>query len=199
MYSTTRSQYEDIRILAFDDGYFPPSYKARRGKTLLVGVYTSKKTIIEAIAYKLVTVDGRETTGAIIEIAKYLPGSTILLDGITYAGFDVVDPNMIHNSTGATVVVLQQYPLNLSRIKTALEKHFEDHEERYMVIEETYKKMRYLQTPWKTIQYYVVPETPGITKLLRELMIYSPVPEPLRIAHIVASTTSREMHYKGMI
>ncbi len=190
------------RIIAFDDGFFPPEYKARRGKTLLLGVETKDTTCIIGLAYKWILVDGRETTSTIIELTNLLkPVDLVLLDGITYAGFDVVEPWRIHSETNVPVVVVQQYPLNLERVKRALYKHFKDAEERYKVIEYIASRYKYMDTPWKTIQYYVYPEEKDelIIKALRKTMIYSPIPEPLRITHQIASTITKALHMKGYI
>lgn len=184
----------DLKIHSFDDGYFPVHYKGRRGKTILVGLET-RGLDIDKLSWKPVVIDSRECSLAIIELSKLLGESDlILLDGVTYAGFDVVDPDEIHTSTNAPVVVVQQYPLNLERVRRALFRNFTDAYERYVVVEKTVNRFQYLDTPWKTIQYCAVGiEVDKAKEYLLKTMIYSPVPEPLRIAHILASTLSRKV------
>ncbi len=186
-------------VLGVDDGYFPPSYKSGRGKTLLVGVLTREKYIIQKIFVKKIPIDSRQTTPTIIEFLRSTKPELVLLDGITYAGFDVVEPNIIYSETHVPITIIQQYPLNLERIRKALQKHFPDYKERYRIIEETYSKMVYLETPWKKIQVYMYPQGIIDVKLLKELMIYSPIPEPLRLAHVIASSLSRTMYSKGLL
>lgn len=180
-------------IIACDDGYFPPFFKGRKGKTVLVCVKTVNNTYVAGLAFKRVVIDGRETTLTIIELVETLkPGGTILLDGITYAGFDVADALLIHKETHLPVIAVQQYPLNLDRIKQSLQKHFPDWQERYEIIKNIYRNMYPLSTRWKTIQFSPYGINPKeASKLLIQTMIYSPIPEPLRIADQIASQLSR--------
>ncbi len=189
-------------VTGFDDGFFPPEYKGGKGKTLIVGVSVEKDNMrIKTLTHNLITVDGRETTRCIIDQVRYHEETElILLDGITYAGFDVVDPDTIYHEVGVPVATIQQYPLDLKRIKKALSKNFNDWTERYTVIEKIASKYVYLETRWKIIQYYVVGlERDKLEKILRKTMIYSPVPEPLRLAHLIASCISRKLYTLGYI
>lgn len=186
---------DDNVVLAFDDGYFPISYKSRKGYTVVVGIKTKNTYQIEGLGFGFVLVDSRDTTYKIIDIAKNLsPADAILLDGVTYAGFDVVDPKTIYVETSIPVVIVQQYPLDLDKIRKALYKNFEDAEDRFNVVREVVENYRYLDTKWKIIQYYAL----GIDyrkaeEILKKNMIYSPIPEPLRIAHQIASLFSRKI------
>ncbi len=191
-------------VIAFDDGYFPPTFKESRGKTLLIGVLYHEEMTISKILWDIIVVDGLGTTNKIIDMISilnaYSGNSVIILDGITYAGFDVADPDKIYLATKIPVISFIQYPLDLERIRHALIKHFPDHETRYRVIHRIYTKATPLITPWRVVRFYAV----GITReeassLLRELMIYSPVPEPLRIAHMIASYLSKYMLEKGYL
>jgi endonuclease V-like protein UPF0215 family len=180
-------------IEAFDDGYFPTEYKSRRGNTVLLGVKTLDSRRVIGITYTRIPVDGLEATDKIIESIKILgTPNLVLLDGITYAGFDVADPEKIYYDIGVPVVTIQQYPLDLERIKYSLIKHFPDWRIRYSVIEKTYKRMYPLNTVWKTIFFAAYGTSVNtVQNILRKLMIYSPVPEPLRIADKLASQFSK--------
>uniref|UniRef100_A0A7C4D6Y1 UPF0215 protein ENT92_00410 n=1 Tax=Staphylothermus marinus TaxID=2280 RepID=A0A7C4D6Y1_STAMA len=183
-----------FRIQAFDDGYFPVQYKGCRGKTIITGVET-KGFQINKVCWKPVTVDGRETSSVVIELSKLMGSPDLLiLDGITYAGFDTADPDEIYLNTNTPVVVVQQYPLDLDNIREALYRNFSDADERYSVIKKVVDKFQYLDTPWKTIQFYATGiELDKARIILLKTMIYSPIPEPLRIAHSIASILSRRL------
>ena len=191
-------------IIAFDDGYFPPTFKGSMGKTLLIGVLYHEGVTISKILWDTIVVDGLDATDKIVSMVNvlkiYSDNPVVILDGITYAGFDVADPDKIHSATKIPVITFIQYPLDLERIRSALIKHFSDHETRYRVIHRTYTKTVPLITPWRVARFYAV----GITReeassLLRGLMIYSPVPEPLRIAHMIASYLSKYMLENGYL
>ncbi len=190
-------------IIAFDDGYFKPSFKSLNGRTLLIGVLYSDGRI-QRIAHNRILIDGLNATRMIIDMAKnlssYSINPVIMLDGITYAGFDVADPDKIYVETGIPVITFIQYPLDLERIKRALMKHFKDYRERYDVIKRVYTLSTPLMTPWRVTRFY----SAGLplkeaSILLKNLMIYSPVPEPLRIAHMLASTISKYAILKGYL
>ncbi len=191
-------------VIAFDDGYFPPAFKGSVGKTLLIGVLYREGVTISKILWDTIVVDGLGVTNKIVSMVKvlktHLDDPVIILDGITYAGFDVADPDKIYSAIKIPVITFMQYPLDLERIRRALIKHFSDHETRYRVIHRTYTKAVPLITPWRVVRFYVV----GLTReeassLLRGLMIYSPVPEPLRIAHMIASYLSKYMLENGYL
>lgn len=190
-------------ITGFDDGFFLPCFKGRKGRTLLVGISVDEDYPFEikTLTYNYVLIDGRETTRSIIRQLKYHgKPKLLLLDGITYAGFDVVDPMVIYYETGIPVVVIQQYPLDLKRIKKALSKNFNDWIDRFRIIEKIVSKYVYLQTRWKVIQYYSLGlKREEIENILRKIMLYSPIPEPLRLAHIIASNISRKLYRRGQI
>ncbi|MEM1695498.1 MAG: DUF99 family protein [Desulfurococcaceae archaeon] len=180
------------KVEAYDDGFFPPHYKGGKGYTYIAGVCTQGPNKVLRIAWSTVKVDGNTTMNTILELTKILKGEVIILDGVTYAGFDSVDPDVLTSSTGKATIVVLQYPLNLSRIEKALKKHFEDWMERFRVIRKVYENSIHVATPWKTIRIYATGV--GIKEALeitRKLCIYSPIPEPLRIAHTIASALSR--------
>ncbi|ADI31155.1 DUF99 family protein [Staphylothermus hellenicus] len=180
-------------IIACDDGYFPQFFKGRKGRTVLACIKTRNNSFIVGIAFKRIIIDGRETTPTITDLVKSLkPCKAVLLDGITYAGFDVADAMQIHEETQVPVITVQQYPLNLERIKYSLRKHFPDWTKRYEVISRIYRNMYPLSTRWKTIEFSPYGMSPKkASKLLLQTMIYSPIPEPLRIADHIASQISR--------
>ncbi len=182
-----------MRIIAIDDGYFPPSYKARRGKTVLVAVKTKGPHTLEAAASTWITVDGEDATTAAQELAEALvPADTVILDGVTYAGFNYIDPRRLHEKLGIPVIVYEKYPLSTRRIENALRKHFPRDNERKHVILTIASSLTPASTPWRTIYLY----TAGISHaeaahIIRSLQLYSSTPEPLRIADLAASFISR--------
>jgi len=190
-------------IIAFDDGYFLPSFKSLNGKTLLIGVLYSDGRI-RRIVHDKILIDGLNATRMIIDMAEnlslYSSNPVIMLDGITYAGFDIADPDKIYMETSIPVITFIQYPLDLERIKHALVKHFKDYQKRYDVIRRVYTRSTPLMTAWRVVRFYSVglPIKEAST-LLKKLMTYSPVPEPLRIAHMLASTISRYAILKGYL
>jgi len=181
-----------ILIEAYDDGFFPYYFKARRGSTYIVGVEVESFYNVRKVVVGLVKVDGRSTLRVIRDISTSMSGNVVLLDGVIYAGFDVVDPLELYSCTGKAVIVIQLYPLNLESIKKALREHFVDWSERFSVIESVYSKMIRVETPWRVIEVYSVGlDFNTVVTILKKSCFYSPMPEPLRIADKIASALSR--------
>ncbi len=182
-------------IEAYDDGYFPRAHKGGKGFTSIAGVLADSPSRAVKLAWSFVRVDANTSEKTIINISNLLGGDVILLDGVTYAGFDVVDPERLYVSTGKAVIAILTHPLNLSRIERALRKHFADWKERFTTIKSVYEKAFYVETPWRTLRVYSVGiAVDNATDFIRKLCIYSPIPEPLRIADKVASAISRSIY-----
>jgi len=178
-------------IEAYDDGYFPPAFKGGRGDTLIVGVEVSPELHVERVALSRVRVDMNTSMRAIISISRLFEGEVVLLDGVTYSGFDIVDPDEVSMETGKSVIVVFTHPLNLKRIEDALSKHFEDWRDRYAVIERVYKSTVHFYTPWRYIRLYIRGLDLSTVRLIfKNTCLYSPVPEPLRLADKLASSLS---------
>lgn len=188
-----------IRVEAYDDGYFPYHFKGGRGSTFIVGVLAEEISKVSKIAWTTVRTDMNTASRAIIEISRILGGDVVLLDGITYAGFDVVDPDYVSSILKKSVIVIFQYSLNLRSIEKALRKHFTDWKTRLEVIERVYLSSTYVDTWWRAIRVYA--SNMSITNainVVRSLCMYSPVPEPLRIADKIASAVSK-MHVDKLL
>ncbi|AFK50939.1 hypothetical protein TCELL_0514 [Thermogladius calderae 1633] len=186
-----------MNYVAFDDGYFPVGFKSRRGYTIVLGVKTDENLKPTAAGFKPVLVDAGRSEDAVIELGKRLGGGLLLLDGVTYSGFDIVDPWRVYESTGQPVVVVQYGDVDLQGVVEALTRHFPDGHERLKTFLRAYESMKPLETPWRTIRILPV----GVdfyeaAVLVRAAMVYSPIPEPLRIAHNLASALTRLLYHR---
>ncbi|WFO75934.1 DUF99 family protein [Desulfurococcaceae archaeon MEX13E-LK6-19] len=192
-----------MEVIAIDDGYFPLEYKARRGYTILFGVlYSIPTNAIEAFSWNYIEVDGLDATDKAIEIVRLLKRNEniVLLDGVTYGGFNIIDPRRIYSETKTPCIVVFRYPLSIERIRKALTKNFSDYKIRLEVIEYALTRRYVMETPWRALEYTPVGISPYEAKtVLEKLQFYSPEPEPLRIADQLASILSREMLRIGML
>lgn len=193
-----------MHVIAIDDGYFPLEYKSRKGYTVLLGVlYDVDEHVVEGIAWNYVLVDGLDATEKSIEIINRL-GTTgeevVLLDGVTYAGFNIVDPRTIYGNTGYPCITVFRYPLCIERIEKALEKNFSDYMIRLEVIKSVLSRRYFMETKWRVIEYTPTGIEPGKARsILEKTQLYSPEPEPLRIADQLASHISRNLILNGTL
>ncbi len=188
-----------MATLGIDDGYFPLKYKETKGKTLLVGVLCLS-TLPKGLAVTEVTVDGDDGTEKaayiVHEILRKYPNAgldALFLDGVTVAGFNIIDPSRIHELLGLPVITVFKHPLNLEKVRMALQTHFPEGGWRYEVIREAYSSGREVVTKWRRL----IISCKGIGcyeagSLISELQVQGPLPEPLRLADLVASGLTKE-------
>ncbi len=183
-----RTVKPEIRILGVDDGFFVPH---QPGKCTIIGVVFRGGYWLEGIMRTQVEVDGLDATDKISEMIarsqhrKQL--RVVMLDGITFAGFNVVDVSELSEMVGLPVIAITRERPNLEDIRTALEnlpfterrwKAIADREQLFEVI--GHRKSR------------IFMQTAGLElNTAREIVIKtstrSNIPEPLRVAHLIAS------------
>ncbi len=178
-------------MAGLDDGFFPPDYKRLKLKTFLVGtLYLGKRPV--DIRVRAITVDGTEGTERALEILRDLRGADVVfLDGVTVAGFNVIDPDSLLELT-KSVVVIYKFEPDVGKIERALRLHFADWERRYRVILKAYTRSSLVETRWKTMRIAVFGDAGvDVSALISYTQLVSPIPEPLRVSDLVASALSR--------
>ena len=177
-----------IRVVGFDDGTFSFSSKLWREKTILIGVVMKGSQEVVGVLSRWITVDGRDATDAMIDAvlsSRFKDLRVILLRGITYGGFNVVDVERLYRGTGLPVVVVVRKKPDLKAMETALRKHFPDAEERIELLRKAPPLAELL--PGKLyIQAAGVDERTA-EEVVRVTTKTGLIPEPLRLAHMIAS------------
>ncbi len=174
----------EIRILGIDDSAL------LNEKVMIVGAVFRGGDWIDGVLRSEITKDGLDATEVICEMIKkskhYGQIRTVILDGITYGGFNVVDIQMLYRETGIpVVVVMRSYP-DFEKIKSAL-KYFPDGEKRWVVITRAGKIEK---IPGEKSPIYIQRAGIGVEtvkKIIRLTSIRSNIPEPLRVAHLIAT------------
>jgi len=175
----------EIRILGIDDGPFN-LWKDR--KTVLIGAIFRGGVFMDGVLKSDVTIDGMDITDVIINMVKNTKHKDlriIMLDGITYAGFNIVDILRLFRETGLGVIVITRKFPCFNDIKKAI-KNFSDFEERWALIEAAGKPRKV-----KTQRGFIYMQKCGVTlkdakKIIKISSTRSIIPEPLRIAHLIA-------------
>ena len=176
----------EIRILGVDDAPFPSHTK---NKVMLIGTIFRGGTWLDGVLRTYITGDGTDSTVNIIKMAN---GSrhkdqigVIMLDGVTFGGFNVVNVKEIFDKTGIPVIVIMRKFPNFEKIKKALMR-FEDCKERWTFIQEagTVYKIEnaepiYIQICGIGIEDAI--EIVGIS------ITRSAIPEPIRVAHLIGA------------
>ena len=180
---------KEIRIIGFDDSPF--SFKDKT--TLLIGVVCRGGSQIDGVVTTRITVDGTDSTRKITESVRnsrhFGQLRIIMLDGITFGGFNVVDIRKLHEDTKLPVLVVISERPDLKSIRKAM-KRFDDHEKRWKLMERA-GEIRECEIRNKVIgRKRIFYQSAGLRDseakdILNITSINSLIPEPVRIAHLI--------------
>jgi len=182
----------EIRVLGVDDGVFTPHVK---GFALIVGVVFRGGYWLDGVMHTRVKVDGldatRKITSMILSSPHYKQLRVIMLNGVTCAGFNVIDVRKLNRKTKLPVMAVTRAKPNFAEIRQAL-KNLPHREERWKAIQGTGELFE-VCTRSKGAKVYV--QVSGICeddarKILKMTSTRSNIPEALRVAHLVASGIS---------
>lgn len=169
-------------VVGFDDAPFQPEH---RGDVLVVGaVYSALK--LEGVLSDRVRRDGANATAVLVRMVSGSRFSrhiqAVLLQGIAFAGFNVVDIRALHERLEVPVVAIVRKRPNIERVRRALLEHVPGGRRKWRILEHT--------GPVEPAAGLYVHRA-GITlasceALIRRLAVHSALPEPLRTAHMIA-------------
>lgn len=111
----------------------------------------------------------------------------VMLQGIAVAGFNVVDPFRLHSLTRLPVIVVARRRPDLLSMREALLTRVRGGDRKWRIIERA-GPMERVGSLW--IQRAGL-EPAEAAAVLERFSIHSTVPEPLRVAHIVAGALER--------
>ena len=188
-----RSIKSEIRVLGIDDGRFVLHTK---GTVDVVGVVYRGGYCFEGVMRTEITIDGLDATEKISTMIKNSPYykelRAIILDGVTFAGFNVVDISELYDRVDLPVMSVAREKPDLEKIRGAL-KNLPDFEKRWQAMENA-GELFDVETRDGENPVYV--QTAGILRedaenIIKKMSTQSNIPEMLRVAHIVASGLTR--------
>ena len=177
----------ETRILGIDDGYFK---RNKDNETLLVGVVTRGYLRIDGVLSEYISVDGSDATEKMIDMitksGHYNQIRIIITNGITFAGFNMFDPEALYSSVEIPIIIVVRKKPNIDKFLNTISKIYGKNDWRIKILE----KLE-LPKPVKTKYGIVYYQKWGIsdekaTNIIRFLAKYSRIPEPVRIAHLIA-------------
>lgn len=171
----------EIRTLGIDDS---PFKKFKKGNILVIGTIFRGGTLLDGILATKVAIDGNNSTKKLIQMinkSKFKPQlRCILLNGIALAGFNVIDIKELNQKTKIPViVVIRKYP-DFKKIEQTLKKI--NKQKKYKLIQKA--------GPVEQIGKIYI-QRKGITlkkakEILKLTCTRSLIPEPIRVAHLIA-------------
>ena len=185
---------KQIRLLGVDDAPF--SFDDR--VVSVIGVVMRGGEYVEGVLRKQVTIDGTDATDICIEMIESTRHrkqlKALMLDGVSLGGFNVVDIEKILNETDLPVITITRDLPDFKQIEVALKQHFKDWDKRLIIM--TRGQLHQVKTKHNPI--YVkctgikIDEAKEIIKLST---IRGVIPEPIRMAHLIASGITRGESY----
>ncbi len=183
----------EIRVLGIDDGDFSHHEKETVD---IVGVVFRGGYWLEGIMRTEVEIDGVDATKKIVAMIKESPHykqlRVIMLDGVTFAGFNFVEIRELFKKVRLPVIVIVREKPNFTDIKRAI-KNLPNYVERWRAIKNAGKMIEVHTVKSKGVVYLQIA---GISemdaeKIVRRTSTRSNIPEALRVAHIIASGLTR--------
>lgn len=174
----------EIRTLAIDDG--PLS-----DRVVLIGTVFRGADWLECVLRTEIARDGTDATEQMAALAKeskhYDQLRAIILDGVTYAGFNIVDIVALNERTKLPVIVVMRSLPNLEEIKEALA-NLDKQEERWRVIQKAGKIFEVSTSYGSVFIQLCGIDLPTAREIVHLTTTHSRIPEPLRVAHLIASS-----------
>ena len=161
--------------------------RGREGGTILVTVLLHGSRIVELRLGKI-EVDGRDALQVLFSMLTSLAYDVVMLSGVSFAGFNVVDIKLLARKIRRPVVaVIREKPDNKA-VQAALEKHFDDWRERWSAVKAAGRLYSCKPVCDEPKLYFEV--SGGSPALARQAIISSSMisrlPEPVRVAGIFA-------------
>ena len=181
---------ENPIIIAFDDAKF--ELKSAVKTTQLIGVVCQGTRMIKVVKNEI-QIDGNDASEKLIELVKQNEKHVqyLLLDTITFGGFNIVDLEKIYTETKKPIIAVTEREVDLDSVKRALYNKFPK--------SVYYKKLQYIIRAGNLYETEI--DTAGglsriyfhskgidpdeVELLLQKVCVDSKLPEPVRLAHII--------------
>ncbi len=182
----------EIRVLGIDDGKFTPHSNEA---VPVVGAVFRAGYWLEGVMSTQVKVDAFDATEKLAQMILASPHyrqlRVVMLNGITLAGFNIVDIKALNAQTDLPIIAVTDRKADLDSVHAALQ-NLPNPETRWQAVLNAGEIFPVVTWAGKDPIYV---ETAGITRelateILRLTATRSKIPEPLRVAHLIASGIS---------
>ena len=175
-----------VRVLGIDDAPF----SFDDGRVPIVGVVVRLPGYIEGLMISDVAVDGDDADRSILDLilrSRYREQIRwVMIDGTALGGFNVVDIDHLYDATGIPFCTVTRDKPDIDAMRSALQKHFLDWHRRLEIVER--HALNEMSTGHGSIFFSVAGCSASETEeLLRASTLQGLMPEPLRLAHLVAT------------
>ena len=167
------------------------SFKPRDKRSRLAGIVMRRDFVIDGFIFGHCTIGGDDATNSILKMYSKLGRDDInfvLISGLIIAMYNVIDVVTIHKQTGLPIIGVTYE--DSQGIESAIKHHFPDSYEQKI---EKYHKLGRRSKVRLHTGYDIYLRTEGCTtkeaqKLLDHFTLQGTVPEPLRVAQLLAKS-----------
>lgn len=147
---------------------------------------------IQTVRLGTIEVDGTDAGATLKSLVRKLPLDLVMLSGISYAGFNIMDiSKLAHDLEKPVIAVSGERPDNKA-VRKALKDHFADWKRRWCNVRSAGKL--YACSPLKDepkLYFEVKGATPDFARrVISRTAVISRLPEPIRVARIMAKGLS---------
>jgi endonuclease V-like protein UPF0215 family len=173
-------------IIGFDDGPFAFD---QVGAVPVVGtVFTSLQ--LTGVIIGQVEKDGTDATDQIVKLvagSKFIEHvQLVMLQGITLAGFNVVDVFRLHEQLGLPVLIVSRRLPDMAAIQAALLTQIPHGEQKWQLI----KRLGPMEPAGRVYIQRVGLSSEEAAAVVERFAVHGHLPEPLRIAHLIAGAVA---------
>lgn len=186
----------EVRIIGIDDGAFDAQ---KQNRTCLVGVVSRGGKSIDGVLVDEVEIDGMDSSSTIIDMVNKSRHKEqlriIMAYGITFAGFNVLDINRVFKETGMPIIVISRDRPDMKSVKKAL-KNLPDWKKRWSILKSAGDIIPVKTKSSEERESTIYIQIKGIDiedakKVINMTSTRSSIPEPIRLAHLIATGISR--------
>lgn len=182
-----------LKVAGVDEGSFRAFLSKNEDKiqytplcvTLLQG------SRILSVSISGIQVDGMDVTEKLLNSLKENETNVVIIDGITFAGFNILDVDLLYQETGIPIIVFTDKKPNTKAMKMALMKHFPDWKLRWDLVEKRGELNSIIIHGENPVYFeFVGCSEDWAERVLREQCVNSKVPEAVRVAKMIAKSIS---------
>ncbi|MBN1140821.1 MAG: DUF99 family protein [Deltaproteobacteria bacterium] len=181
----TRRRYSNV--IGFDDAPF--DRESREPVSIVGAVFAGPR--FDGVLIGQVERDGTDAAAAIVGLLRRSRFAEhvrlILLQGITLAGFNVVDPFAVQIELGVPLLVVSRRRPDLAAVRETLLTHIDGGPEKWAVIE----RLGPMEPLGALFVQRVGLSMEEARETIERFALHGRMPEPIRAAHLIAGALTR--------
>jgi hypothetical protein len=173
-----------LPIVGVEDGSFQKGITQRA----LLAAVLFRGLEIEDVKFTKITVDSLDATEKLSKLLSGWEFAAVLLAGVSFAGFNVINPTAIHEKFEKPVIIVTRTKPDNKAVHRALQRHFKDWKMRWEVFEKlgSFHKVVILTDEPPIYIKAIGADVKWTYNLIQTLSVCCRVPEPIRVARLIA-------------